>query len=375
MDGITSGQTLRRRNANSGALSGALRNTDSPAKRGVRDRIGKEIKRDRLRGFAFGGQTSARWQDRDFATTCRATNATRRRRGGKRQSDMAPRPASARTTAAGRRAKSLTDHVLGWVSRRAMARDLRSIGVARLDAEQASRSYMIRKTMTRILIVEDNEDLAFGLRRTLEDEGYAVEVAADGLRGSQRARDDKPDLVILDLMLPGMDGYRTLESIRGAGLQMPVIILTARGEEADKVHGFRVGADDYVTKPFGLSELLARVSAQLRRSRLPGGSGATSERYAFSDIEIVPSGRIVTKGGDRVALTPREYDLLLALVQRPGIVLSRVTLLREVWGHQADVMTRTVDIHMGELRKKLENVAAEPRHFMTVWKAGYRFDP
>ncbi|MFL5560879.1 MAG: response regulator transcription factor [Gemmatimonadaceae bacterium] len=229
--------------------------------------------------------------------------------------------------------------------------------------------------MTRILIVEDNEDLAFGLRRTLEDEGYAVEVASDGLRGSQRARDEKPDLVILDLMLPGMDGYRTLESIRGAGLQMPVIILTARGEEADKVHGFRVGADDYVTKPFGLSELLARVSAQLRRSRLPGGSGATSERYSFSDVEITPSARVVTKGGERVALTPREYDLLLALVQRPGVVLSRVTLLREVWGHQADVMTRTVDIHMGELRKKLEDIAAEPRHFMTVWKAGYRFDP
>jgi DNA-binding response OmpR family regulator len=172
-----------------------------------------------------------------------------------------------------------------------------------------------------------------------------------------------------------MDGYRTLESIRGAGLQMPVIILTARGEEADKVHGFRVGADDYVTKPFGLSELLARVSAQLRRSRLPGGTGATSERYSFSDVEITPSARVVTKGGERVALTPREYDLLLALVQRPGVVLSRVTLLREVWGHQADVMTRTVDIHMGELRKKLEDVAAEPRHFMTVWKAGYRFDP
>ncbi|HET9003513.1 MAG TPA: response regulator transcription factor [Gemmatimonadaceae bacterium] len=229
--------------------------------------------------------------------------------------------------------------------------------------------------MTRILIVEDNEDLAFGLRRTLEDEGYAVDVASDGLRGSQRARDEKPDLVILDLMLPGMDGYRTLESIRGAGLQMPVIILTARGEEADKVHGFRVGADDYVTKPFGLSELLARVSAQLRRSRLPGGSGAASERYAFSDVEINPSARVVTKGGERVALTPREYDLLLALVQRPGVVLSRVTLLREVWGHQADVMTRTVDIHMGELRKKIEDVPAEPRHFMTVWKAGYRFDP
>ena len=229
--------------------------------------------------------------------------------------------------------------------------------------------------MTRILIVEDNEDLAFGLRRTLEDEGYAVEVASDGVRGSQRARDERPDLVILDLMLPGMDGYKTLESIRGAGLQMPVIILTARGEEADKVHGFRVGADDYVTKPFGLSELLARVSAQLRRSRLPGGSAAASERYSFGDVQITPSARVVTKGGERVALTPREYDLLVALVQRPGVVLSRVTLLREVWGHQADVMTRTVDIHMGELRKKLEDVAAEPRHFVTVWKAGYRFDP
>jgi DNA-binding response OmpR family regulator len=117
----------------------------------------------------------------------------------------------------------------------------------------AHTAFHDRSTMTRILIVEDNEDLAFGLRRTLEDEGYAVDVASDGLRGSQRARDEKPDLVILDLMLPGMDGYRTLESIRGAGLQMPVIILTARGEEADKVHGFRVGADDYVTKPFGLS--------------------------------------------------------------------------------------------------------------------------
>jgi DNA-binding response OmpR family regulator len=229
--------------------------------------------------------------------------------------------------------------------------------------------------MTRILIVEDNEDLAFGLRRTLEDEGYAVDVAADGLRGSQRARDEKPDLVILDLMLPGMDGYRTLESIRGAGLQMPVIILTARGEEADKVHGFRVGADDYVTKPFGLSELLARVSAQLRRSRLPGGSGAASERYAFSDVEIIPSARVVTKEGERVALTPREYDLLLALVQRPGVVLSRVTLLREVWGHQADILTRTVDIHVAELRRKLEDVPARPRYFVTVWKAGYRFDP
>jgi DNA-binding response OmpR family regulator len=229
--------------------------------------------------------------------------------------------------------------------------------------------------MARILVVEDNAAIAEGIAYNLRHEKHDARIAEDGRAGLQLAREWQPDLVILDLMLPEMDGYEVLGAIRKDGNRVPVIILTARGEEADKVHGFRVGADDYVTKPFGLSELLARVSAQLRRSRLPGGSGAASERYSFSDVEITPSARVVTKAGERVALTPREYDLLLALVQRPGVVLSRVTLLREVWGHQADVMTRTVDIHMGELRKKLEDVAAEPRHFMTVWKAGYRFDP
>jgi two-component system response regulator MtrA len=227
--------------------------------------------------------------------------------------------------------------------------------------------------MAHILVVEDNEDLAFGLSRSLEGDGHLVEVAPDGAAGVRLAREKEPQLVILDLMLPKMDGYHTLEAIRRAGLQMPVIILTARGEEADKVHGFRLGADDYVTKPFSLSELLARVKAHLRRSSAEPARPA--ESYRFADVEVHPAARTVTRGGERVALTPREFDLLLAFVQRPGHVLSRVALLTEVWGAQPDVQTRTVDIHVGELRKKLEPVPAEPRHFVTVWKAGYRFDP
>jgi two-component system, OmpR family, alkaline phosphatase synthesis response regulator PhoP len=224
----------------------------------------------------------------------------------------------------------------------------------------------------RVLIVEDNEDLAFGLRRTLEGEGYEVDVAADGPSGVRRALELRPDLVILDLTLPGFDGYRALRTMREGGVQAPVLILTARGEEADKVYGFRLGADDYVTKPFGLSELIARVGALLRRAR---PAAAAAEEYRFGDVEINPAARVVLKRGERVPLTPKEFDLLLALVRRKGVVLSRVSLLREVWGHQADVLTRTVDIHVAELRRKLEDVPASPRYFVTVWKAGYRFDP
>ena len=167
----------------------------------------------------------------------------------------------------------------------------------------------------RILIVEDNEDLAFGLRRTLEGEGYEVDVADDGPGGVRRARERRPDLVILDLMLPGMDGFRVLKAMRDAGLDMPVLVLTARGEEADKVYGFRLGADDYVTKPFGLSELIARVGALLRRAR-PAAAPAAPEEYRFGDVEINPAARVVLKRGERVALTPKEFDLLVSLIRR-----------------------------------------------------------
>jgi DNA-binding response OmpR family regulator len=229
--------------------------------------------------------------------------------------------------------------------------------------------------MARILIVEDNPDLAYGLRTGLEIEGYEVQVAEDGEKGLDRARSWNPDLVMLDLMLPGMDGYRVLKTLREGGSDVPVLILTARGEEADKVLGFRLGADDYVTKPCGVLELLARVGALLRRSRMADHRSAADGLERFGAVEINPASRTVTKEGIPVALSPKEFDLLLALVRRRGAVASRVELLREVWGHRVEVMTRTVDIHIAELRRKLEDDPSQPRHILTVWKAGYRLEP
>jgi len=230
--------------------------------------------------------------------------------------------------------------------------------------------------MARVLIVEDNPDLAFGLRTGLEIEGYEVAIANNGESGLERARGWNPDLIMLDLMLPGMDGYRVLRQLRDSGSDVPVLILTARGEEADKVLGFRLGADDYVTKPCGVLELLARVGALLRRSRVStyGTAGAGEAIERFGAVEINPASRTVTKSGAPVALSPKEFDLLLALVRRRGAVASRVELLREVWGHRVEVMTRTVDIHIAELRRKLEDDPSEPRHILTVWKAGYRLE-
>ncbi|HUQ19590.1 MAG TPA: response regulator transcription factor [Gemmatimonadaceae bacterium] len=227
--------------------------------------------------------------------------------------------------------------------------------------------------MTKVLVIEDNANLAFGLTRSLESEGYEVEAADDGNRGLELARTCGADLIVLDLMLPGIDGYSVLRQLREKGSDVPVLILTARSEEADKVVGFRLGADDYVTKPFGLSELLARVQAILRRAR--GGDKKDDEKPAveqFDDVSINVPARSVTKGSNPVALTPKEFDLLLALIYRKGAVASRIELLKEVWGHQAEVMTRTVDIHIAELRRKLEDDPATPRHILTVWKAGYR---
>jgi DNA-binding response OmpR family regulator len=228
----------------------------------------------------------------------------------------------------------------------------------------------------RILLIEDNVDLAYGLRNNLEIEGYQVEVAGDGVKGLTRARVAKPDLVILDLMLPGMDGFRVLRALRDDDQAIPVLILTARGEEADKVRGLRLGADDYVTKPFGVLELLARVEALFRRTASPrrNGHGPEPASLRFGEVEVLTPSRTVLRRGEPVLLTPKEYDLLVALLRRDGACVTRVELLTEVWGYSAEVMSRTVDTHVAELRRKLEPDPARPAYIFTVRKTGYRLD-
>jgi DNA-binding response OmpR family regulator len=226
----------------------------------------------------------------------------------------------------------------------------------------------------RILVVEDNPDLAYGLRNNLEIEGYEVRLASDGPEGLAAARSWRPDLVILDLMLPGADGLRVLHELRREGRSMPVLILTARGEEADKVRGLRLGADDYVTKPFGLLELLARVEALLRRGGPETPAGAEPAVERFGEVEVRAAERTVLLRGEPVALAPKELDLLLALLRRRGAVASRLELLEEVWGYSAAAVTRTVDSHVAALRKKLEPDPTRPRHILTARKAGYRLE-
>ena len=230
--------------------------------------------------------------------------------------------------------------------------------------------------MTRILVVEDNRDLAFGVQTALEVEGYEVRVADDGMAGLAAAREYEPALIILDLMLPGMDGYRLLRALRESGVQVPVLILTARGEETDKVLGFETGADDYVTKPFSVLELMARVRALLRRAgvsdELEGGEARQS--YQFGEISVDVAARTARKSGEPVTLAPKEFDLLVALLRREGAVATRHELLKEVWGYQAMVPTRTVDMHISELRRKLEEDSSHPHHILTVRKAGYRLE-
>ena len=228
--------------------------------------------------------------------------------------------------------------------------------------------------MARVLVVEDNRNLALGLRTNLEYEGHDAEVVEDGPAAILRARTGAHDLIVLDLMLPGVDGFRVLETLRRDGVTVPILVLTARGDEADKVRGLHGGADDYVTKPFALRELLARVAALLRRARPAAAAAPAAAVVRFGSILVEPAVRRVTRGGVAVALRPKEYDLLAALLRREGRLATRVELLREVWGYHESVLSRTLDTHIGELRRKLERDPAAPRHLLTVRKAGYRLD-
>jgi DNA-binding response OmpR family regulator len=224
--------------------------------------------------------------------------------------------------------------------------------------------------MTRILVVEDNADLAFGLRRTLEFEGYTVGVSETGEAALERIAESRPDIVLLDVMLPGISGFDVLKRLRQRGDAVPVLILTARGDESDVLVGFQCGADDYVTKPFSTLELVARVRAVLRRAAV---EAPPPVRERFGAIEIDSGTRLVRRAGQPVSLTPKEFDLLALLLRRDGNVVTRTELLSEVWGYEDPaVLTRTIDIHVAELRRKLEDDPSAPRHILTVRKVGYR---
>ena len=231
--------------------------------------------------------------------------------------------------------------------------------------------------MQKILIVEDNAELAAAIRHNLEFEGYEVAIAGDGPAGIEAVRSFKPDAIILDAMLPRADGFEVLRTIRREGTQTPVMMLTALGEEADHVRAYRLDADQYVTKPFRLLELLERLAMMLRRSATLSASASPSigGQLRFGNVTADPGSRKVMKNGREISITPRALDLLFALAAKPGTVFSRHDLLRAVWKHQADVVTRTVDSHISELRQKLEDAPEDPKHIVTVWKAGYRFDP
>ena len=227
-----------------------------------------------------------------------------------------------------------------------------------------------------ILIVEDEEALRMALGDRLRSEGYVIDFALDGEQGAEKATQLPFDLIILDIMLPQRSGLEVCTDIRRAGLATPVIILTARSQTSDKVVGFHLGADDYVTKPFDTLELMARIKALLRRA--PTRSSTVSRSgtgvHQFGSITVDVPGTVVTRDGENVYLTAREFELLRYFVEHAGVTLSRQDLLREVWGHDANTLTRTVDVHVASLRRKLESVPQRPRMILTISGLGYKFN-
>ncbi len=223
----------------------------------------------------------------------------------------------------------------------------------------------------RILVIEDEEDLRMTLSDRLKDEGYVPECASDGAEGLQRALNESFDLIILDLMLPRKNGFDVCRDIRKAGLTVPIIMLTARGQLVDKVLGLKIGADDYLTKPFELLELLARIEALLRRGSSAGQQPSGVQH--FGPVQIDFRGTTVFRDGRVVPLSAREFHLLRYFVQNRGATLSREVLLKDVWGYNEDTFTRTVDVHVGSLRQKLESDPKQPSMIVTVPGLGYKF--
>jgi two-component system alkaline phosphatase synthesis response regulator PhoP len=227
--------------------------------------------------------------------------------------------------------------------------------------------------MSKILIVEDEPDMVAGLKDNFEFEGYEVATAVDGQAGLEQARAWKPDLIVLDVMLPKLSGLEVCKTLRGEGYDSPILMLTARGQEIDKVVGLELGADDYVTKPFSIRELLARVKAVLRRT---DGKAKRLSHYAFSDLDLDFEAYKATKSGESLELSPREFELLRYLIERKGETVSRDQLLEDVWGYESYPSTRTVDTHIAKLRAKIGDSGSEPKYILTIHGMGYKFiDP
>jgi two-component system alkaline phosphatase synthesis response regulator PhoP len=224
----------------------------------------------------------------------------------------------------------------------------------------------------RIFLVEDEQGLIMTIQDRLAEERYEVETASDGLAGYERALSGDFDVIILDLMLPGKDGLDICKDLRQNQVQTPIIMLTAKGQVVDKVLGLKLGADDYMQKPFEMMELLARIEVQLRKKQ-QSAKAASLKQYAFADVEIDFKSMRVTKNGQEVLLSAKEFQLLRFLVEHSDMILSRDQLLNEVWGYDALPSTRTVDVHIAWLRQKLEPDNRYPKHILTVHGFGYKF--
>jgi len=223
--------------------------------------------------------------------------------------------------------------------------------------------------MSRILVVEDEPGIALGLQDDLQIEGYEVELIADGMEASRKARKEAFDLILLDVMLPGKDGFDVCRELRRAGLKTPIIMLTAKAQEAEKILGLDLGADDYMTKPFSPKELRARIRAALRRS-----GGEAADVYGFGDVEVDFTRCELRREGRAVETTPTEFKMMTTFVRNRGRLLSREKLLDDAWGRDTFVTDRVVDNHIVSLRKKIEPEPGNPRYLISVRGMGYRFD-
>jgi len=223
----------------------------------------------------------------------------------------------------------------------------------------------------KILIIEDEEDLVKGLKLNLSDEGYEVDWAVDGVEGLRKALEETPDLIILDIMLPEMDGLEVCRELRQKNIAIPIIMLTAKGEEIDKVVGLEIGADDYITKPFSIRELLARIKAHLRRAERE--EKAVPKVYSFGDVEIDFAHFKVRRRGEELDFTSIEMEILKYFIAHRGEVVARDDFLDKIWGYESYPTTRTIDNHILKLRKKIEEDPAHPKYILSVYGGGYRF--